>query len=73
MIEGLDYIVRLIDLPCGVGGFVKSNGDGTFSIYLNARLSHAQNIESFEHEKKHIEHNDFYRGADVPTMEQEAG
>lgn len=68
-----DYFVRLIDLPCTVGGFIKPNDDGTYSIYLNSRLSRDQNIKSLEHELKHIENEDFYRCASLQQMENEAG
>lgn len=72
-IDGVDFFVRLIDLPHSVGGFVKPNSDGTYSVYLNSRLSHHANLLSYDHEKKHIEHNDFHRCADVQKMEREAG
>lgn len=66
--------VRLVDFPtCACGGMVLLNDDGTHTILLNSRLSHEQNLKSYLHEKNHIEHNDFYRGADVEDMEVEAG
>lgn len=71
-IEGIDYFVRMIDLPPSIGGFVKPNDDGTFSVYLNSRLSHLSNVQSCDHERNHILHNDFYRSTDIATMEKEA-
>jgi len=49
------------------------NDDGTFSVYLNARTSHDQQLHSYNHEKNHIEHDDFYRAASIGQMEEEAG
>ena len=40
-------------------------------IYKSALMQ--ARLESYEHEKKHIEHNDFHRCANVRDMEREAG
>ena len=73
ILEGVDYFVRLIDFPtCTSGGMVMPNDDGTFSIYLNARCSHAQNKKSMRHELRHIECDHFYRDIPVEQAEQEA-
>jgi len=73
-IDGADFFVRLIDFPtCTCGGMVIPNDDGTFSVYLNARTSHDQQLHSYNHEKNHIEHDDFYRAASIGQMEEEAG
>lgn len=69
-----NVFVRLVDFPtCACGGMVMLNDDGTYTILLNSRLSYEQNLKSYDHEKKHIEHNDFHRCADVRDMEREAG
>lgn len=73
LIENVDYFVRLIDLPPSIGGFVRPNNDGTFSVYLNSRLPWETNIVSCDHEKRHIEHNDFYRQIPLAQKEAEAG
>lgn len=73
MIENADYFIRLVDFPvCSCGGLVKLNDDGTFTILLNSRLSHQQNINSLRHELSHIYHDDFYRCVTVAMMESEA-
>ena len=74
LIEGCDYFVHIVDFPvCSCGGSVTPNDDGTYSVYINARLSHAQNRDSMAHEYKHMEHEDFSRDLPVETLEQEAG
>ena len=71
-IEGADFYVRLIDLPYGVGGFVAPNEDGTFNVYLNARLSAEKNLDTFLHEVEHIENDDFYNGLPLQVIEERA-
>lgn len=71
-IENVDYFVRVVDLPVGVGGIVTPNDDGTFSIYINARDARAKQVKSCNHEVRHIEHDDFYRDVPLEQMEREA-
>lgn len=73
LIEGADYFVRVVDFPvCTCGGAVTPNEDGTFTVLLNARLSHSQQMRSIKHERSHIEHDDFYRPVPVEQAEKEA-
>lgn len=75
LIEGVDYFVYLVDFPvCSCGGCVCLNEDGTYTVLLNARLSHQQNKDSMEHELNHMKHDDFYRGhIPLHIREEEAG
>lgn len=60
----------LLDLPTTVRGFVVGKDDPT--IVLNARLSHEANMETYRHELRHIERDDFER-FNVETCECEIG
>ena len=51
-----------------IGGFVTPNPDGTFSVYLNSRLSRERNVKSLEHEINHIVCDDFSK-TDVVEIE----
>lgn len=62
--------VRLMDLPPRIKGFVTMRG-GEPVIVLNARLSHEMNAETYLHEMKHLERNDFEQ-FDVDLIETEA-
>lgn len=74
MIENVDYFVRLVDLPvCTCGGIIMLNDDGTYTILINSRLSHAQNLDSLRHELNHIKNGDFFRDAPIEQIEKEAG
>lgn len=72
-IEGTDYFVYVVDFPdCRAGGLVTPNDDGTFSVYLNARLTRDQNVASAAHERRHIAADDFYRAVSVAEAERQA-
>lgn len=62
---------RLENMPTTIGGFVVENGDMSYTIVLNSRLSHERNIISYEHELKHILNKDFTK-YDVQEIETEA-
>lgn len=71
--EGVDYFVRLIDFPNqAAGGVSVSNGDGTFSIFINTRCSPARQRKALEHELKHLVDNHFFRDAPIDEVEREA-
>jgi len=73
IIEGADYFVRIVDFPvCSCGGMVTPNPDGTYTVYINSRLSHAQNKKSMRHELRHMEHDDFWRDEPIEDIEDEA-
>lgn len=74
MIENVDYFVKLVDFPvCTCGGIIMLNDDGTYTILINSRLSHAQNLDSLQHELNHIKNDDFFRDAPIEQIEKEAG
>lgn len=51
--------VLLIDMPNAIRSYVISNSDSTYTVVLNSRLSHEQNLLSYQHELFHIENGDF--------------
>lgn len=75
IIPGADYCVRFVPFPPDNGtggGMVLPNAeDDGYSIYLDARL--LSNMEKakkvFDHERKHIENNDFWNGKPIDEIE----
>lgn len=56
----VEYIgVYLVDLPHGIRGFTSKNEDGSYSIMINARLSSEMQIQTYDHEIKHIDNGDY--------------
>lgn len=60
--EGEDYWVRFVEFPNRASPSVAvSNGDGTFTIYINTRFSPERQAEGLRHELTHLEREHFYR------------
>ena len=65
-------IVRLIDLPHGIGGAVMEDEDGFISIYVNARHGHYAQLDDLDHELAHIEHDDLHNDDPIEVIESRA-
>ena len=62
----LDINTRLIDMDVLVGEQVIKNNDDSYTILLNARLSHERQLECYKHALLHINNEDFEKdNADV--------
>ena len=57
------------DLPNTIGGFTVATADGFFTIVLNQNLSHERNIESYNHEMKHIVNGGFDKKCSAGLLE----
>lgn len=67
-----DTYIRLVPLPPKVEGVTVPNDDGSFDVYINARLSPTRQQETLEHELRHIRHEHFYLDMPVARMERQA-
>lgn len=70
---GSNIFVRTVPLPCAVRAVTLPNDDGTFDIYINARLPEELQQKALDHELKHIRKDHFYNDDPVWLNEQEAG
>lgn len=71
--EGIDYFVRAIDFPnMASAGVAASNGDGTFTIFINTLFCKQKQLEALEHELNHLIKNHFFREDDIRLIEDEA-
>ena len=61
--------VQILDFGNSVPAVVSINDDGSFSIFLNARLSYERRLEAYWHEMRHIQNQDFYGDMSVDEME----
>ena len=58
------------NLPYKIKGFaVYNSNDDYYTIVLNSRLSHDQNLKTYIHELKHINNNDFYSELTATKLE----
>ena len=67
----LDVNTILIDMDVMIPEQVVENPDGSYSIFLNSRLTHERHIESYAHAMRHITNGDFEK-QDVNQIELEA-
>ena len=65
-----DVNTMLVDLPGTIKAFVAKDTDDFYTIYLNSRLSHEQNVVSFIHEMEHIKNDDFYSDLTADQIER---
>lgn len=64
-----DINVVLIDFPnTKTRESVTENEDGSFTVFINSRLSSNMQLEAYQHALRHIEENDFEK-ADVQVIE----
>jgi hypothetical protein len=67
-----DIQIRLLDFPTNkVTETVTHNADGSYTIFLNSRMTQEREWESYLHAMRHITNNDFEK-TDVQEIESEA-
>lgn len=67
-----DIQIRLLDFPTNkVTETVTQNADGSYTIFLNSRMTQERQLESYLHAMRHITDNDFEK-TDVQEIESEA-
>lgn len=64
-----DVYIYYVDMPCSISSNIVDNGDGSYTLYLNSRLSYEKNLEGYLHEMKHINNNDFNSFEDIQKIE----
>ena len=64
-----DYVIRQLDLPYSVKGFVAMSEDGFYNVYVNSRLSAEEQYRAAAHELVHIARGDFYSTEDIHKVE----
>jgi hypothetical protein len=67
-----EIIIRYINLPCSVRGFVKEDCDGNYNIYINTNLSYKMQCDVLSHELSHIEEKHLDSHEDIDAIEREA-
>ena len=66
-----DIGVHLIDMDTMIREQVILNEDGSFSIFINARLNHEAQLLAYQHALLHILNDDFHK-EDVDEIESVA-
>lgn len=68
-LEGADYFIYYLDLPPKIFAFVMLNADDTYSIFMDARRSHDQQLDDYFHELWHIIREDLHNGKPIWVVE----
>lgn len=68
-IEGADYFIVLMRMPPKIYAYVRSNGDTTYTIYLDPRRDFDHLLDDWEHEVWHILRNDLFSDDPVWVLE----
>lgn len=63
--------VKLIDFPTKGNETVTKNDDDSYTIFINAKLSHEKQLEAYEHAMRHILGDDFSKN-DIGKIEFDA-
>ena len=67
-----DIQIRILDFPTTkVTETVTQNADGSYTIFLNSRMTQERQLESYLHAMRHITNNDFEK-TDIQEIESEA-
>lgn len=60
----------LLNLPYDCRGYIINDPNtGEESCVLNARLSHEDNIKTYQHERRHVKNGDLHCSEDVNGVE----
>ena len=62
--------VFFIDLPGSVKAFTIRNSDDSYTIFINAGISHEMQCKAYDHEIEHINNHDFDRIYDFNEIER---
>lgn len=62
--------IYYVDMPYSVTSNVVENPDGSFTIYINSRLSYEMQLTGYLHEIDHIYRNDFDYHDDIHEIER---
>ena len=58
-----DVFIEMLDFKGTKGNaFVSLNADGSYTIFINTRISYEMQQDALQHELKHIGNDDFEKG-----------
>ena len=57
------------DMPTRIRSYVVANADTSYTIILNSKLSHEQNLKSYYHEIEHIKNGDYDKKCSADLIE----
>ena len=70
-LDGVTVNIVVMDMVIGITEQVSANADGSYTVFLNARYSHAALMKAYDHALAHIRRHDWEK-TDVQQIEAEA-
>lgn len=64
-----DINTYIMDFGNSIPATVTANDDGSYSIFINARISYENRLQAYQHELRHILNHDFETNATVNEIE----
>ena len=64
-----ETIIRIVNLPRGINGFVSEDSEGDYNIYVSALLTYEQQRKVIIHELRHINSDDFRNDLPIEVVE----
>lgn len=58
-----------MNMPTSIRSFVVSHGNATYTIMINSRICHEQQLSAYQHELKHILNGDYNKYDSVDQIE----
>lgn len=71
LIEGMDYVVRMMSLPGDVHAAVTFDPDGRANVYINTDLSPEARQRALAHEMTHVARDDLHNHLTIWDAERE--
>ena len=68
----VNLCVYYLDMPTTIHARTVPNEDGSYSVFVNSRLSHAARQKAIAHEIKHINRGDFDSDCEKPVQQIES-
>ena len=65
----LDVNIIYADMPATIPGYSISNPDMSYTVVINSRLNHEQQLKAYYHEMQHINSGDYDRKTSVDVIE----
>lgn len=66
-----EVYIYYVDMPYSVASNSVQNPDGSYTVYINSRMTRERNIKGYMHELSHIVNNHLDNYCDVQIIENQ--
>ena len=67
-----DVYIYYVDMPCTIAANIVEGADGSYTLYLNSKLTSERQFEGYLHEISHVVNSDLKECDDVNYYELRA-